>query len=129
MWLTCTCKKLIMLLKSKIIGKGSDILIVLHGFLGMSDNWNSFAKKIYNQGFQIHLLDQRNHGDSFHSKEFNYELLSNDLKYGGHFQRNHLSRFQIIDVQIRSIFVLYICFGKTYIQILSLDFGKCIYKL
>jgi esterase len=64
-----------MLLKSKIIGKGSDILIVLHGFLGMSDNWNSFAKKIYNQGFQIHLLDQRNHGDSFHSKEFNYELL------------------------------------------------------
>ena len=48
-----------MLLKSKIIGKGSDILIVLHGFLGMSDNWNSFAKKIYNQGFQIHLLDQQ----------------------------------------------------------------------
>ncbi|MDG1343189.1 MAG: alpha/beta hydrolase, partial [Flavobacteriaceae bacterium] len=32
-----------MLLKSKIFGKGSDVLIVLHGFLGMSDNWNSFA--------------------------------------------------------------------------------------
>ena len=70
-----------MLLESKIIGKGSDILIVLHGFLGMSDNWNSFAKKIHNQGFQIHLLDQRNHGDSFHSKEFNYQILANDLKY------------------------------------------------
>ena len=70
-----------MLLKSKIIGEGSDVLVVLHGFLGMSDNWNSFAKKIDNQGFQIHLLDQRNHGDSFHSKEFDYELLANDLKY------------------------------------------------
>ena len=70
-----------MLLKSKIIGEGSDVLVVLHGFLGMSDNWNSFAKKIDNQGFQIHLLDQRNHGNSFHSKEFNYKLLSNDLKY------------------------------------------------
>ena len=70
-----------MLLKSKIIGEGSNVLIVLHGFLGMSDNWNSFAKKIDNQGFKIHLLDQRNHGESFHSKEFDYELLANDLKY------------------------------------------------
>ena len=70
-----------MLLESKIIGKGSDALVVLHGFLGMSDNWNSFAKKIDSQGLQIHLLDQRNHGDSFHSKEFNYQILANDLKY------------------------------------------------
>ena len=81
MWLTCTCKKLIMLLKSKIIGNGSEALIILHGFLGMSDNWNSYAKKINDKGFQIHLLDQRNHGESFHSEEFNYEILSNDLKY------------------------------------------------
>ena len=70
-----------MLLKSKIIGNGSEALIILHGFLGMSDNWNSYAKKINDKGFQIHLLDQRNHGESFHSEEFNYEILSNDLKY------------------------------------------------
>jgi esterase len=70
-----------MLLKSKIIGNGSEALIILHGFLGMSDNWNSYAKKINDKGFQIHLLDQRNHGKSFHSEEFNYETLSNDLKY------------------------------------------------
>ena len=70
-----------MLLKSKIIGKGSEVLIILHGFLGMSDNWNSYAKKINDKGFQIHLLDQRNHGESFQSEEFNYEILSNDLKY------------------------------------------------
>mgnify|MGYP002700925518 FL=1 len=70
-----------MLLKSKIFGSEGDVLIVLHGFLGMSDNWNSFAKKINDREFQIHLLDQRNHGESFHNKEFNYEILANDLKY------------------------------------------------
>ena len=70
-----------MLLKSKIFGSEGDVLIVLHGFLGMSDNWNSFAKKINDRGFQIHLLDQRNHGERFHNKKFNYEILANDLKY------------------------------------------------
>ena len=83
-----------MLLKSKIVGEGSDVLVVLHGFLGMSDNWNSFAKKIENQGFQIHLLDQRNHGDSFHSKEFDYELFANDLKY--YIDHYQIKNFSII---------------------------------
>ena len=70
-----------MLLNSKIIGYGNHVLIVLHGFLGMLDNWKTFAKKMNNSSYQIHLLDQRNHGKSFHSEEFNYEILANDLKY------------------------------------------------
>ena len=35
-----------MLLKSNVIGEGSQTLIILHGFLGMSDNWKSYAKNI-----------------------------------------------------------------------------------
>ena len=70
-----------MLLKSKIFGHGDHVLIVLHGFLGMSDNWKSFAKKMNEKLFQVHLLDQRNHGESFHSKDFNYEILADDLKF------------------------------------------------
>ena len=70
-----------MLLKSKIIGQGPSTLIILHGFLGMSNNWKSYAKKIRSLGFQIHLLDQRNHGNSFHSNEFNYKILAQDLKF------------------------------------------------
>jgi pimeloyl-ACP methyl ester carboxylesterase len=31
-------------------------------------------------GYQIHLVDQRNHGRSFHSDAFDYELLAKDLK-------------------------------------------------
>ena len=70
-----------MLLKSKIIGQGPSPLIILHGFLGMSDNWKTYAKKMSSLGFQIHLIDQRNHGNSFHSNEFNYKILAQDLKF------------------------------------------------
>ena len=34
-----------MLLNSKIVGNGNKTLVVLHGFLGMLDNWKTFAKK------------------------------------------------------------------------------------
>lgn len=83
-----------MLLNSKIIGEGPDTLIILHGFLGMSDNWKSYAKKIASFGFEIHLVDQRNHGDSFQSDEFNYNLLANDLKY--YIDYNKLNNISLI---------------------------------
>ena len=54
-------------------------LFILHGFLGMGDNWKTLAKKIAGKGFEVHLIDQRNHGRSPHSEEFSYELMANDL--------------------------------------------------
>ncbi|MDY0780868.1 alpha/beta fold hydrolase [Tenacibaculum sp. IB213877] len=66
------------ILHSKIIGEGKPLLI-LHGFFGMGDNWKSHANKFAEDGFEVHLIDQRNHGRSFHSDEFNYELLVEDL--------------------------------------------------
>jgi len=81
-----------MLLKSKILGEGDHTLIILHGFLGMSDNWNSYAKKMITYGFKIHLIDQRNHGESFHSYDFSYKILANDLKlYVDHYNINNFS--------------------------------------
>src|SRR5690606_20449374 len=68
-----------MLLHSNILGEGQPF-VILHGFLGMSDNWKTMGQSISEQGFQVHLVDQRNHGKSFHSNEFNYELLVEDLK-------------------------------------------------
>lgn len=67
------------ILHSKIIGSGKP-LIILHGFLGMSDNWKTLGAKYAENGYQTHLVDQRNHGKSFHSPHFNYDLLSDDLK-------------------------------------------------
>ncbi len=67
-----------MKLHANIIGEGKPMLI-LHGFLGMGDNWKTLAKKYSELNFQVHLIDQRNHGRSPHSDEFSYELLSSDL--------------------------------------------------
>ncbi|MDG2436387.1 MAG: alpha/beta fold hydrolase, partial [Polaribacter sp.] len=65
------------ILHATIKGEGEPLLI-LHGYFGMGDNWkslgNQFAKK-----YQVHLIDQRNHGRSFHADEFSYELLVDDL--------------------------------------------------
>jgi len=66
------------MLYSKIEGEGKPLLI-LHGFLGMSDNWKSLGTQFAKNGFQVHMLDLRNHGRSFHAKEFNYEVMSNDV--------------------------------------------------
>ena len=68
-----------MILHSNIIGEGRPF-IILHGFLGMGDNWKTLAKQFSESNYQVHLVDQRNHGRSFHSDEFDYELMADDLK-------------------------------------------------
>lgn len=68
-----------MLLHSNILGQGKPF-IFLHGFLGMSDNWKTLGTKFSKLGYQTHLIDQRNHGRSFHSDDFNYDLMVKDLK-------------------------------------------------
>lgn len=81
------------MLHSRIEGEGKP-LIIIHGFLGMSDNWKSFGGLYAAEGFQVHMLDLRNHGKSFHSDEFNYTIMANDvLEYC---QYHHLSNISII---------------------------------
>ncbi|WP_282133979.1 alpha/beta fold hydrolase [Seonamhaeicola maritimus] len=69
-----------MLLHSNIIGEGKPF-VILHGFLGMSDNWKSLGRQFSEQDFQVHLVDQRNHGRSFWDDNFSYEILAEDLKH------------------------------------------------
>lgn len=69
-----------MLLHSNILGQGQPF-VILHGFLGSGDNWKSLGTKYREQGFEVHLVDQRNHGHSFHHKDFNYEVMVEDLKH------------------------------------------------
>jgi pimeloyl-ACP methyl ester carboxylesterase len=54
-------------------------LVILHGFLGMADNWKTLGTQYAQEGFQVHLLDLRNHGRSFHSEIFNYEVMVQDV--------------------------------------------------
>ncbi len=68
-----------MILNSRIEGNGKPMLII-HGFLGMNDNWKSLGTQFAAQGFQVHALDLRNHRKSFHSNDFSYELMAEDVK-------------------------------------------------
>lgn len=66
------------MLYSKIEGSGKPLLI-LHGFLGMSDNWKTLGTQYADLGYQVHLIDLRNHGRSFHSEVFSYESMAQDI--------------------------------------------------
>ena len=73
------------MLHSLILGKGEP-LIILHGYLGMGDNWKTLANR-FAENFEVHLIDQRNHGRSFHSDDFSYNLMVEDLVvYLRHYQ-------------------------------------------
>jgi esterase len=58
-------------------GSGSPV-IMIHGLLGMSDNFIPAAKKIAENN-KVILPDLRNHGNSPHSEEFNLEVLTGDI--------------------------------------------------
>ena len=80
------------MLHSRIEGQGLPLLII-HGFLGMSDNWKSLGSLYAAEGFQTHMLDMRNHGKSFHSDDFNYEVMCQDvLEYCQELNLHHLLR-------------------------------------
>ena len=67
------------ILHSKITSdKGSELLI-LHGFLGMGDNWKTYANVLTKLGYRTHLIDQRNHGKSFWSNQFSYSIMAEDI--------------------------------------------------
>ncbi|WP_299059970.1 alpha/beta fold hydrolase [uncultured Polaribacter sp.] len=79
------------ILHSTIKGIGKPLLI-LHGYFGMSDNWKTLGNQ-FSEEFQVHLIDQRNHGRSFHEDEFNYDVLVEDLY-------NYLQHYQLEKVHI-----------------------------
>jgi len=81
------------MLYSRIDGEGKP-LIIIHGFLGMSDNWKSLGMLYADQGFQVHMIDLRNHGKSFHSDDFTYKVMSNDVLAYCH--KHNLNKVDII---------------------------------
>lgn len=76
-----------MILHSQILGEGKPF-VILHGFLGMGDNWKTLGNQFAAEGFEVHLIDQRNHGRSFHDATFSYEAMSEDVL-------NYLNQHQI----------------------------------
>ncbi|MFT6053631.1 MAG: pimeloyl-ACP methyl ester carboxylesterase [Roseivirga sp.] len=61
----------------RTMGEGTP-LIILHGLFGSSDNWLTLGKR-FAEKYKVYLVDQRNHGQSFHSQEFTFEAMAKDL--------------------------------------------------
>lgn len=66
-----------MKLHYRTIGEGKP-LFILHGLFGSSDNWQTLGK-LFAEKYKVYFVDQRNHGHSPHTDEFNYDLMADDF--------------------------------------------------
>ncbi|MEQ8626411.1 alpha/beta fold hydrolase [Ekhidna sp.] len=66
-----------MKLNFRTLGEG-DPLIIMHGVFGSSDNWQTLGK-VFAENFKVYLVDLRNHGNSPHSDEFDYDVMVKDV--------------------------------------------------
>ena len=53
-------------------------LVILHGLLGSSDNWQTLGKR-YAETHHVWMLDARNHGKSPHDAIHSYEAMAQDV--------------------------------------------------
>lgn len=66
-------------LNYKEFGQGEPV-IILHGLFGMLDNWQTIGRQL-GEHFTVYIVDQRNHGRSPHTEDFNYAILADDLQH------------------------------------------------
>jgi pimeloyl-ACP methyl ester carboxylesterase len=83
----------------------------------MSDNWKTLGSQYAKHDLEVHLIDQRNHGRSFHSEDFNYEILAEDL-------RHYIEEHQLTD----SIILGHSMGGKVAMQF-AFTYPDLMYKM
>lgn len=60
-------------------GDGDKTIIILHGLLGSSQNWQR-AAKVFAEKFRVLVVDLRNHGDSPHTPTHSLAEMREDIK-------------------------------------------------
>jgi len=109
------------------LGKGNPI-IILHGIFGSSDNWLTVGKKLSEKN-KIYLVDQRNHGQSFHSKIFNYQVMAQDIK---DFMEDHLIKKVILighSMGGKVAMNFAISYPEKLIKLVIVDIAPKVYKV
>ncbi|PRP80075.1 abhydrolase domain-containing protein 11-like [Planoprotostelium fungivorum] len=54
--------------------------LVMHGLFGSHQNWRAIGKRLAaNTSAPVHLIDLRNHGESPHTPDHSYDLMSEDV--------------------------------------------------
>jgi len=61
-------------------GNDGPALVILHGLLGSSQNWQR-AAKAFEKKFRVFVVDQRNHGSSPHTETHTFADLREDIKH------------------------------------------------
>lgn len=64
-------------LHAKVKGQG-DPVIVLHGLFGSAENLGGIARAL-SETYEVHSLDARNHGRSFHNNDVSYPAMASDV--------------------------------------------------
>lgn len=64
-------------LNHRITGEGPPV-ILLHGVFGSLENLGGIARKLHGE-WQVHALDQRNHGSSPHTDTMDYPSMAEDV--------------------------------------------------
>lgn len=103
------------IIHATIKGAGKPLLI-LHGYFGMSNNWNSLGNQ-FSEDFEVHLIDQRNHGRSFHEAKFNYEVLVEDL-------HNYIQQ-----QQLKNVYLIGHSMGGKTAMLFAVRFPELVAKL
>jgi pimeloyl-ACP methyl ester carboxylesterase len=104
-----------MQLNFKKLGSG-EALIILHGFMGSLDNWQSLANE-FAKSFEVYLIDARNHGKSPHTSTHSIAEMVDDLF--DFMQQQHISKAHIIGHSMG---------GKVAMQF-AVNYPNCVNKL
>ena len=79
-------------LYSRIEGSGFPI-VILHGFLGSSDNWRAVSNRL-SRSYKVYSVDLRNHGRSPHSQRMTYPVIADDVREL--FEREAISEAHVV---------------------------------
>jgi pimeloyl-ACP methyl ester carboxylesterase len=74
-------------------GRGDNVLVVLHGLLGSSQNWQR-AAQVLEKKYRVLVVDQRNHGQSPHTATHTFADLREDIRH--FFDRQHLGKAYLL---------------------------------
>lgn len=113
-------------LNYKVFGEG-DPVIILHGLFGMLDNWQTFAKELSKE-YMVYVIDQRDHGKSEHTNDFNYPLLAEDLKHFLEEQWIYEARFIGHSMGGKTLLQFSAMYEDLIEQMMIVDIGKKKYK-
>jgi pimeloyl-ACP methyl ester carboxylesterase len=69
-----------MILFSRAYGRHEPTIVILHGLLGSSQNWQRAAKELEKK-CRVLVVDQRNHGSSPHTETHTFADLREDIKH------------------------------------------------